>query len=523
MPLIKADRVKETSTSTGTGNFTLAGAATGFRTFASVCAVNDTVFYVIDSDSGSEWETGLGTYSAANTLTRTTVHASSNSGSLVPFSAGTKNVYISQTARQINTISAAPPAATGSPARLIDVTGAAHTALTASTEYSDVYWNLARTVQFSTGTITSQRAVRIDAPTYSFVGASTITDAVTMQIDGAPAAGTNATITNQTALRVITGQTSGKGIVVRGVSGQTANIQEWHDNSGNNFVSIPSPWNTGQGEIRLYELPANGSNFVALRAPSSIPSDITFTLPASNGSGTQYLANNGSGTLSWSTPSTGITGSGVAGNIPVFQTSTSLANSVATGSSSSSVVNFNVDGSFRCRGFNGATSPLPALEVSAYAQTGLSAFVNRPDVLFSLARTVQHSNISGIDLRAFIVDSPTYSTTSAQTVPNAITMEISSAPLAGTNITITNQISLRILTGSSAAKGIVIRGAASQSANLEEWQDSTGSVLSAIRSNGAIQPATLADSAAANNSIYYSSTAGKLVYKDSAGTVNNLY
>jgi hypothetical protein len=82
------------------------------------------------------------------------------------------------------------------------IIGAAHTTLTASTEASDVLWNLGRTVQFSTGAITTQRAAQILAPTYSFVGASTITNAATFYIEKAPVAGTNATFTNKYALWV---------------------------------------------------------------------------------------------------------------------------------------------------------------------------------------------------------------------------------------------------------------------------------------------------------------------------------
>lgn len=97
MAHITADRVLETSTTTGTGAFTLAGAVTGFRAFSAVCSTNDTVPYFIEAVDGSgvptgDWETGFGTYSGANTLTRTTVVASSNSDSAVNFSAGTKRV-----------------------------------------------------------------------------------------------------------------------------------------------------------------------------------------------------------------------------------------------------------------------------------------------------------------------------------------------------------------------------------------------------------------------------------------------
>lgn len=93
MAHIISDRVKETTTTTGTGAVTLLGAAIGHRTFASVMtSPSDTCHYCIEG--GVEWEVGLGTYSAASTLTRTTVLASSNAGSAVTFSAGTKNVYI---------------------------------------------------------------------------------------------------------------------------------------------------------------------------------------------------------------------------------------------------------------------------------------------------------------------------------------------------------------------------------------------------------------------------------------------
>ena len=95
------DRVLETSTTTGTGALTLAGAVTGYRTFASVCSVSDTVYYVITNLGTGEWETGLGTYSGANTLTRTLVHASSNAGAAVNFSAGTKRVGITNVAKAV--------------------------------------------------------------------------------------------------------------------------------------------------------------------------------------------------------------------------------------------------------------------------------------------------------------------------------------------------------------------------------------------------------------------------------------
>ena len=95
-------------------------------------------------------------------------------------------------------------------------TGAAHTNQTASTEATMVNWNLAQTVQFATGALTTQRAVRIQAPTYGFVGASTITTASTLSISGPPVAGTNATITNAYALNVESGYVNVAGGVLTG-------------------------------------------------------------------------------------------------------------------------------------------------------------------------------------------------------------------------------------------------------------------------------------------------------------------
>ena len=91
MALVVNDRVKETSTTTGTGTLSLAGAVTGFETFSSAIGNTNTTYYSIVNVNG-EFEVGLGTVSAA-ALARTTVISSSNSDSAVNFGAGTKNVF----------------------------------------------------------------------------------------------------------------------------------------------------------------------------------------------------------------------------------------------------------------------------------------------------------------------------------------------------------------------------------------------------------------------------------------------
>jgi hypothetical protein len=94
MALVLKDRVKETSVTTGTGTITLAGAVTDFDAF-SVIGNGNTTYYTITLPEGDEWEVGIGTYTASGTtLSRDTVLASSNSGSLVNFSAGDKDVFV---------------------------------------------------------------------------------------------------------------------------------------------------------------------------------------------------------------------------------------------------------------------------------------------------------------------------------------------------------------------------------------------------------------------------------------------
>lgn len=103
MALVLADRVQDTTTSTGTGNVTLSGSPpAGYQSFGAAIGNGNTTYYTING--GSEWEVGIGTYVSASTaLSRDTVLASSNSGNLVNFSAGTKTVFVTYPAeRSVN-------------------------------------------------------------------------------------------------------------------------------------------------------------------------------------------------------------------------------------------------------------------------------------------------------------------------------------------------------------------------------------------------------------------------------------
>ena len=95
MALVLNDRVKETTTTTGTGTVNLAGAETGFESFVAGIGNSNTCYYAIVHQTADEFEVGLGTITDAtpDTLARTTVISSSNSDSAVDFSAGTKDVF----------------------------------------------------------------------------------------------------------------------------------------------------------------------------------------------------------------------------------------------------------------------------------------------------------------------------------------------------------------------------------------------------------------------------------------------
>ena len=91
MALVLKDRVKETTTTTGTGTYILAGAVTGFETFGQIGNSNTTYYTCTD---GTDFETGIGTYTASGTtLARTTILQSSNSDAAVDWTSGTRTIF----------------------------------------------------------------------------------------------------------------------------------------------------------------------------------------------------------------------------------------------------------------------------------------------------------------------------------------------------------------------------------------------------------------------------------------------
>jgi hypothetical protein len=130
MALVLADRVKESTTTAGTGTVTLLGAAPGFQSFAVVGNAN-TTYYTIAGQTTSEWEVGIGTYTASGTLLARTTVLSNSAGTqptALTFSAGTKDVFITYpSSKSVNLDASGNATALGTPASFVgtNITGTA--------------------------------------------------------------------------------------------------------------------------------------------------------------------------------------------------------------------------------------------------------------------------------------------------------------------------------------------------------------------------------------------------------------
>jgi hypothetical protein len=158
MALILKDRVKETTTTTSTGTITLLGAADGYQSFAAIGDGN-TTYYTITAQVGTEWEVGIGTYtSSGTTLSRDTVLSSSNSGSIVNFSAGIKDVFVTQPSeRAVYTDASNVVNTSGNGATTVTFTQVNTTNLTANT------------VTLTAGTISTNAANATDITNKTYV------------------------------------------------------------------------------------------------------------------------------------------------------------------------------------------------------------------------------------------------------------------------------------------------------------------------------------------------------------------
>ena len=172
MALVLADRIKETTTTTGTGTYTLGGAATGFESFAVIGNSNTTYYCCTD---GTDFEVGIGTYTASGTtLRRTTILQSSNSDSAVNWTSGTRDIFCTQPAEKAVFLNASDHleteggvialknGGTQSEVRLYCESANAHYAALKAPAHSDFAGNVTSTLPSVTGTLIG--TANADAP-----------------------------------------------------------------------------------------------------------------------------------------------------------------------------------------------------------------------------------------------------------------------------------------------------------------------------------------------------------------------
>ena len=175
MPVL-ADRVKETTATTGTGILSLSGAVSGYQTFVAAFGLAASVYYAIASDT--EWEVGIGT-TGSGTLTRDTVLRSSNGGSHVNFGAGVKEVFCSYVAdRAVTTSDSATltnKTISGASNTLSNIPNAATTATSSNTASAIVARDASG--NFSAGTVTMGSAT-INTVAYTWPSANGVSNTV---------------------------------------------------------------------------------------------------------------------------------------------------------------------------------------------------------------------------------------------------------------------------------------------------------------------------------------------------------
>jgi hypothetical protein len=337
---------------------------------------------------------------------------------------------------------------------------AAHTTLSSGAEIIDFDINIFRNVQRNTGAVTNQRSVLIRRPTYSFVGASTITNAGTFVIENSPLAGTNATITNSYALWIQAGISAFGGDLVG-----TAATQ-------NLFNTVATTINFG-GAATTWTVGATSGTFT-LRNTTVALSGGTLT-----GAATQNVFNTTSTTVNafgaattatiFGTPTTAVTYN-IGTNATATATTKTL--NIGTAGASGSTTNINIGSSVAGSASTLTFQGTSIINVPIRTSTSTRIFQVRTPADTTLTASTESilSSFGGDASQATVIRqfatgalttqrenlfvAPTYSFVAASTITNAATLAVSNAPVAGTNATITNSYSIWAQSGNVRFDGL---------------------------------------------------------------------
>jgi len=439
MAYIQKDRVKETTTTTGTGAITLAGAVAGFQAFSAVMSVADTCYYVIVSATGTDWETGTGTYSAASVLTRTTVLSSSNSGNAVNFGAGTKDVFMGPIAESVNDIAHGGTGAT--------------TAAGARTNLG-----------VSTGTVTSVAGA-------GTVSGLTLTGTVT----------SSGSLTLGGSISTLNQNTTGNAATVT----TNANLTGHVTSSGN--AAVLGSFTSAQLASALSDETGTGAAVFATSPTLVTPLSNTLSaIPVASGAGNSLTIAAGSGVTSGAGGSlilqAGIQAtSGGDGKVIVKQVAGQTGNIFEIQNSAGTVLGIaTAAGRFGIG--TGITIPTISVLTIGGAGNQYLAVNNATDgthtYFANVSGRIYLGSNYGSSGRKFSMDSQCPDDSIFVNLPGSVGIGTTS-PSARTHIVT-----------AAAVKGLIVQGAASQTANLQEWQDSTGTVLSVSAAGAFSFPST---------------------------------
>lgn len=341
MALIVKDRVKESSTTTGTADFTLGGAAAGFQTFAVIGNTNTTYYAAVDQATGA-WEVGVGTYSTTGpTLTRDTVLESSNSGSKVSFAAGSKDVFCTYPAERSVYLS---EAGTSVSALNIATLGATTANIT--------------TANITAGTVSATPASGNDLVNKTYVdtlAASGIHFHQPVRVESP--INLNATYNNGTAGvgATLTNAGTQVALVVDGVTVATNDRVLVYQQTNQTQNGIYVVTNTGSGSTNWVLTRASDANTYVINSAAGLSEGSTvFVQQGSTGAGETYTCNT-SGTITFGTT-----------NITFAQISSAQIYSAGTGLTLSgtqfSITNVGTAGTY------GSASSVPVFSTNAQGQ-----------------------------------------------------------------------------------------------------------------------------------------------------------
>jgi len=303
MALVLKDRVQETSTTTGTGTLTLAGAVTQFQTFSSAVGNGNTTYYTIYNAGGTQWEVGLGTV-GAGTLTRDTVLSSSNANALVSFT-GTLYVFGDYPADK---------------AVYQDANGNV-----AANAFDDSYTNVAATGTTTTLTVASVRRYTVTGSggqTFKLPNATTLTNGVIFEFDNNQSSG--AITVNNNSNTLVVSVPSG-GVVRINLLSNATSAGSWdrHDFApanvswSTNTLDYPGSITSATWNGNNIALNRGGTNASLTASAGSVPYSTASALALSAvGTSGQVLTSQGTSAPTWTTPTTG-TVTSVTGTAPV--------------------------------------------------------------------------------------------------------------------------------------------------------------------------------------------------------------